>query len=819
MDTRWKKFRNNTPIKVIAFLLACVFAFFAMLSAINVVWFSASYGNRNDISMLFTGYEDSSVTNSKAFSSRVESDITAIAKMFTEYKNDENVISGKAFESREAELKKQLEKNISEAILNNKKQVIDNAITYNEKNEIEYRFEDGSTTRTYTTAYDMQNNDSDKIVIIDSVKYYRGFPLDSVVIDEAEIRENYENQYKKELNSEKIRYRAQYEEDKENIKSLKNLKYAVRNRATGELFTNMGADIKADTSFSSLVSNQGWNMAIENGNLASSENVYNQNYYYGNNQMFSLMSSELDEKGFDAYFKFPSNSKSLQKGDAYYDMQSEYQKRLADVEDMRTATYIYLPLMLAMIVFLCIGAGKLDDEGKTIKAKIDKVYNELHLVISAGLIIGCVALVGVAVKELFISQISSDYFMALSCAAGVCASVAVAVFTEWLMSVVRHVRSSTYLKHTLIYSLFIKNAKRLASYSKNLFEKLKELLSLPKTNNLKTKMLKIVCIYAGANLFLAFMFGMATGSYHDGWGFVLGLMMVGVNLSFISTVRNTIKALDDMMEALIQAENGKFDFNLNVYSMPMYLRGFATHILNLREGMKSAVDEAIKGERMKAELITNVSHDLKTPLTSIVNYVDLLKRCELKDEAAKGYVTILEEKAERLKKLIEDLVEASKVSTGNVQFNITKVNLNELAAQLAGENEEELKQIGIEMRMTTPDSPPIVKADSQKAYRAIENLFSNVKKYAMPGTRVYIEVGKEERYGYISVKNISRDALDVPVEQLTQRFVRGDEARTSEGSGLGLSIADNLITLQNGEFDLELDGDLFKATVRLPLDN
>ncbi|MEG1179596.1 MAG: HAMP domain-containing sensor histidine kinase, partial [Oscillospiraceae bacterium] len=279
-----------------------------------------------------------------------------------------------------------------------------------------------------------------------------------------------------------------------------------------------------------------------------------------------------------------------------------------------------------------------------------------------------------------------------------------------------------------------------------------------------------------------------------------------------------IQALDDMMEALIQAENGKFDFDLNIYSMPLYLRGFASHILNLREGMKIAVDEAIKGERMKAELITNVSHDLKTPLTSIVNYVDLLKRCELNDDTAQSYITILEEKAERLKKLIEDLVEASKVSTGNVQMNITKVNLNELSAQLAGETEEELKDLGIDLRVSAPDTPVIVKADSQKAYRAIENLFSNVKKYTMPGTRVYVDVGTEGNLGYISVKNISKDELDVPVDQLTQRFVRGDSARTSEGSGLGLSIADNLIALQNGEFILENDGDLFKATVRLPLD-
>jgi len=198
--------------------------------------------------------------------------------------------------------------------------------------------------------------------------------------------------------------------------------------------------------------------------------------------------------------------------------------------------------------------------------------------------------------------------------------------------------------------------------------------------------------------------------------------------------------------------------------------------------------------------------------------VDLLKRCDLQDQTANSYIKILEEKAERLKKLIEDLVEASKISSGNVSLELTKVNLNELAIQLVGENEQELKELEIEMRVTTPSDAPIVKADSQKSYRAIENLFSNVKKYAMPKTRVYVDVFENEGFGVISIKNISKNELDVSVDQLTQRFVRGDEARATEGNGLGLSIADNLIDLQNGEFKIEIDGDLFKATVKLPLD-
>ena len=178
---------------------------------------------------------------------------------------------------------------------------------------------------------------------------------------------------------------------------------------------------------------------------------------------------------------------------------------------------------------------------------------------------------------------------------------------------------------------------------------------------------------------------------------------------------------------------------------------------------------------------------------------------------------MLEEKSERLKHLIEDLVEASKATTGNVKLNFVRVNLYELAMQAMGENADALEAAGLNVRLNQPEQEPILFADSQKTWRIIDNLISNVKKYALAGTRVYIEVGEENGAGVFAIKNVSREPLDVPIEQLTQRFVRGDASRSTEGSGLGLSIAQSLCELQSGTLEITMDGDLFKVTVRLPL--
>lgn len=248
-------------------------------------------------------------------------------------------------------------------------------------------------------------------------------------------------------------------------------------------------------------------------------------------------------------------------------------------------------------------------------------------------------------------------------------------------------------------------------------------------------------------------------------------------------------------------------------------------INSIAQGLSSAVRDQVKSERLKADLITNVSHDIKTPLTSIINYVGLLKREDIQDEKAQEYIEVLEKKSARLKNLIEDLVEASKASSGNVRIELTKIDIVELTVQAAAEFEDKFAKRGLEFCFSEPEESIFVKADGRHLWRIYENLLNNASKYALEGTRIYGDVyGPQDPAGpkrepgmcAFTVKNISASKLNISPDELTERFVRGDVSRTTEGSGLGLSIAQSLSKLMGGELRIEIDGDLYKASVILP---
>ena len=242
----------------------------------------------------------------------------------------------------------------------------------------------------------------------------------------------------------------------------------------------------------------------------------------------------------------------------------------------------------------------------------------------------------------------------------------------------------------------------------------------------------------------------------------------------------------------------------------------AGQLNDLGSAINTAVDERLKSERMKAELITNVSHDLKTPLTSIINYVDLLKKEDIQGEKAQEYIEVLDRKSQRLKKLTEDLVEASKASTGALTVTPEQLGVVQLVNQALGEYSEKLEAANLQLVTSMTEEEVYVKADGRHFWRILDNLMGNCVKYALPGTRVYLDLVAWDGYVTLSLKNISAGQLNIPAEQLMERFVRGDESRTTEGSGLGLSIARSLTELQGGLFRLEVDGDLFKAVVSFP---
>lgn len=272
------------------------------------------------------------------------------------------------------------------------------------------------------------------------------------------------------------------------------------------------------------------------------------------------------------------------------------------------------------------------------------------------------------------------------------------------------------------------------------------------------------------------------------------------------------KQIHDATEKIYK---GDTDIKLDESLYTGVLKELAIYINDIAGGFSNAIKESLKSERLKTELITNVSHDIKTPLTSIINYVDLLKQENIQNEKAKEYIEVLDNKSQRLKKLIEDLVEASKASSGNIKTNKEVLNVKELLNQVTGEFEDKFNSRCLNIISKLPEETVYIKADSRYLYRVLENTYSNVAKYAEENTRVYIDCILEEKNTVaIYVKNISKDELNISADELMQRFVRGDKSRNTEGSGLGLSIAKSLTELQDGTFNIYLDGDLFKVAIK-----
>ena len=302
----------------------------------------------------------------------------------------------------------------------------------------------------------------------------------------------------------------------------------------------------------------------------------------------------------------------------------------------------------------------------------------------------------------------------------------------------------------------------------------------------------------------------------SGKGVLSVAMLAGVNLVVLAVLVTDGMQRQKLLTAIQKINSEEGNTRISESGLFAINRQMAAAVNDLGDGLRHALQEQMKSERMKADLITNVSHDLKTPLTSIINYVDLLKREELHNEKANEYLEVLDQKSQRLKQLTEDLVEASRASSGNVVLDIRRIDVKELLMQTSGEFVERFEARGLQLVENFPQNPQYIDADGRRLWRIIENLFRNVEKYAMPHTRVYLDLINDGDRVAFSLKNISENPLNISPEELTERFTRGDESRSTEGSGLGLSIAKDLTEIQKGTFEIYLDGDLFKVTVSFP---
>ena len=478
----------------------------------------------------------------------------------------------------------------------------------------------------------------------------------------------------------------------------------------------------------------------------------------------------------------------------------------SDAETFEKYANLMLPVLLGTIlscviwlismIWLTVAAGRKPEDEEIHLNSFDRWYTE----IAAGIVIG-VWLVGVMGMVTVISNSLIGTFnnmQILIILLVICGIYTMAWFLTGYLSLVRRIKAGTFWKNSLLRRIlkWIGKCNRkiidfIGSFSRNTSEKIKVLFGI------------------GGFVFLQFLLMLfminASG--------IFALVLIVADVAAIVYAVRKVDGLDLVMDGLKKISDGELQYKIKTEQLTGKYKAMAEYINNIGDGLDAAVENSLKKERMQTVLITNVSHDLKTPLTSIINYVDLLKRENLTDPKVQEYLRILDEKSQRLKVLTEDVVEASKASTGNIKFEMNDIDFVEMVQQVIGEFEEKFQEKNLTMMVHFTDEPSMIYADGQKMWRVLENVFGNVVKYAMEGTRVYAEIRNSNKKVVFSLKNISAQPLNFSADELTERFIRGDVARNTEGSGLGLSIAKSLTELQGGEFKLYLDGDLFKVMI------
>ena len=374
----------------------------------------------------------------------------------------------------------------------------------------------------------------------------------------------------------------------------------------------------------------------------------------------------------------------------------------------------------------------------------------------------------------------------------------------WMMSFAVRVKIGRLWKNTLIYRILRLIWSMLRAIGRGFAALFRAIPSVWRT----------VVIYAVASLLvLVYMEG---SLYRTDSGTIL-FVWFAVNFFLFPVVLYVAVAVKKTGKSISSIADGHLDAKTDKKYLIGEFRRQANELDRVGEGMTKAVDERMKSERMKTELITNVSHDLKTPLTSIINYADLINREECGNPKIHEYSEVLRRQSERLKRLISDLVEASKAATGNLEVSLVPLEVGVLLIQAEGEFEERLRAAGLEPVVRRPSMPVYIMADGRRLWRVFDNLLSNIIKYSMPSTRVWLTLEQSGNQAVVSFRNISREPLDISPDELLERFTRGDASRNSEGNGLGLSIAKSLTELQNGKLSLTVDGDLFKVTLRFPV--
>ncbi len=484
-----------------------------------------------------------------------------------------------------------------------------------------------------------------------------------------------------------------------------------------------------------------------------------------------------------------------------YAVQNEAFERTAPwIRVMFVWSIISVIFLLVIIVWLTVVAGRVPEDDEIHLHPFDRWKTEL----AAGCVIGVWAVLfsilaamwpvynidyGYQVNDslYYAVERSSFYELPEMLIAGGVALLTCAAFLVGYLSLVRRIKAKSLWKNSLL--------RWLIHFTVEMFQN-------------SHSVWKTVLVFTG---FLILHWA-AMGSQN---GMAVFLMFIAEILAFIYVVRRSA-GRKRICRGVGRIARGEVDYKIPLAGLYGEQLEIAGRINTIGEGLDAAVEKSMKSERLKTDLITNVSHDIKTPLTSIINYVDLLKRENFADPKIIGYLDILEAKAQRLKTLTEDVVEASKVSSGNISLEYMDINLTEMIQQLSGEFEEKFKSRGLNEVLSLPAEEVVIRVDGRRMWRVFENVYNNAAKYAMEGTRVYVDLFVAQNEAIFSIKNVSEQPLNIQADELTERFIRGDVSRSTEGSGLGLSIAKSLTEMQGGVFELYLDGDLFKVTIKFP---
>ena len=556
-----------------------------------------------------------------------------------------------------------------------------------------------------------------------------------------------------------------------------NVKWLIIDKETKEAFTNIDYAIGSTTldEVKNQISSKEIYWNCDNSNIDTSINkLKNVNY----------VDSRLEENSENAnnYIIYTSLLEPLEHPDGIYQAQILYNILLVITPNAMYLIPVLVIILIAFIPVAVMGVGKKKGiEGITLNW-FDKILVEIAFFIA--LFIGSIGL-------LFMSIISSMNDM-LTFIVGI-TFVGVGILIIYLAcilffeTVIKRLKTHTFMKTTFAYWLY----KKIKNFSQNM--------------KITSNFIVFFTIYLVANVIsLGILFAQPLAGI---------ILLALINIYAYKLISDRIKSYNKVKQAINDLYSGKTDIQLNENDFSKEDKATSKEINDIAGGLSNAINERLKSDRLKTELITNVSHDIKTPLTSIINYVDLLKKENIEGEKANEYLGILDNKSQRLKKLTEDLVEASKASSGAIKLNMEKLNVNELIKQISGEFQDKFEAHKLEEIISFPEEEAYIEADSRYLYRVLENMYSNIAKYALEGTRVYIDIVDEDNKIYIKLKNVSKQKLNISADELMQRFVRGEASRNTEGSGLGLSIARSLTELQNGKFNIYLDGDLFKVTI------